>query len=123
MARLLPFLIFIALAIGFAMLFSNLGRGPRGTHRPRPRWRFGTGHAPPPARPGTVHIVPRAQLEGLRDAYSSEPLDPGRPLARCGGCQALYHAESVQALRRENHGRCAVCGGTDLGPVRIADEA
>jgi hypothetical protein len=123
MARILPFLVFIVMAVVFAMAFTSTRRGPRGTHRPRARWRFGTGDAPPPAQPGTGHSVPRAQLAGLRDAYSSEPLDAARPLARCGACQALYHTESVQALRRENHGRCAVCGSTDLGPVRIADDA
>jgi hypothetical protein len=122
MARLLPFLVFIALAIFFAAAVTSTRRGPRGTHRPRAKWRFGTGAAPPPARPGTVHIVPRAQLDGLRDAYSSEPIDAARALARCGGCQALYHAESVQALRRDNQGRCAVCGSTDLGPVRVTDD-
>lgn len=122
MARLLPILIFVAMAIGFAIAFSNMGRGPRGTYRPRARWRFGAGEAPPPAKPGTVHIVPRAQLAGLRDAYSSAPLDPERSLARCGACQAIYHAESLQSLARENHGRCAVCGSTDLGPVRVADD-
>lgn len=123
MARLLPFLVFVLMAIVFAMAFTSTRRGPRGTHRPRAKWRFGTEAGPPPARPGTVHIVPRAQLAGLRDAYSSEPLDDSRALARCGGCQAFYHAESLQALRRDNHGRCAVCGSTDLGPVRIAEEA
>ncbi len=121
MARLLPFLVFVAMAVFFALAFTSARRGPRGTYRPRAKWRFGAGEAPP-ARPGTVHIVPRAQLAGLRDAYSSEPIDAACALARCGACQALYHAESLQALRRDNHGRCAVCGSTDLGPVRVTDE-
>jgi hypothetical protein len=122
MARILPFLIFLVIAVVFTLAFTSARRGPRGTYRPRARWRFGT-DAAPPAKAGTVHIVPRGQLAGLRDAYSSAPLDADRPLARCGACQAFYHAESVQALRRDNHGRCAVCGSTDLGPVRIAEEA
>jgi hypothetical protein len=122
MARLFPILLFIAMAIGFIIVFSRLGRGPRGTYRPRARWRFGQGEAPPAGRPGTVHIVPRTQLADLRDAYSSAPIDADRPLARCGACLAFYHAESVQALRKDNHARCAVCGSTDLGPVRVADD-
>jgi hypothetical protein len=122
MVRLLPLLVFIGLAVAFAMAFTGTRRGPDGTHRPRPKWRFGSTDAPPRARAGTVHIVERTQLAGLRDAYSSEPVDAARALARCGGCQALYHMESVHALRRDNHGRCAVCGSTDLGPVRIADD-
>ena len=124
MMRLLPLFVFIAIAALFATLILRSWRRPPGTYRPRARWRFGVDPSPPPARAakGTVHIVPRAHLDGLRDAYSSAPLDAGRPLARCGACQALYHADSVLALRRENQGRCAVCGSTDIGPVRIAEE-
>jgi hypothetical protein len=123
MARLLPLLVFIAIAVFFAtLILRSWQRPPPGTHRPRARWRFGAESGPPPAPAGTVHIVPRSQLAGLRDAYSSAAIDPTRPLARCGACQALYHADSVLALRRENHGRCAVCGNTDIGPVRLAED-
>jgi hypothetical protein len=34
----------------------------------------------------------------------------------------VYHADSVLALRRENSGRCAVCGSADIGPVRLAED-
>ena len=123
--RILPLLVFIAIAAFFAtLILRSWQRPPPGTHRPRAKWRFGVDPGPPPARAtaGTVHIVARRQLDGLRDAYSSAAIDPSRPLARCGACLALYHADSVLALRRENHGRCAVCGSTDIGPVRLAED-
>jgi len=120
MGRLIPFLVFIALAIFFASFFSRIGRphDPR-TYRPRQRWNgpFGSDGAPA----GTVHVVKRSELAGVRDAYSSAPIDPAKPLLRCGKCLSLYHSESVAALDRENHGRCATCGGTDLAAVHVID--
>jgi hypothetical protein len=71
MVRLLPLLVFIAIAAFFAtLILRSWQRPPPGTHRPRARWRFGADPGPPPARAsaGTVHIVSRSQLDGLRDA-------------------------------------------------------
>jgi DNA-directed RNA polymerase subunit RPC12/RpoP len=64
-------------------------------------------------------VASRSDVEGVRDAYSSATLDPDRALYRCGGCQAWYHDGSVEALQRENAGRCALCGSADLREVRI----
>jgi hypothetical protein len=73
-------------------------------------------------QPGTVHLVRRAELEGLRDAYSSAPIDLAQPLLRCGRCLATYHAASVAELDRSNGGLCVVCGNHDLAAVYVADE-
>ena len=121
MARLLPFLIFIGLCFWLIFRTSALPRTGR-TYRPRPRWPDWFGAAAKPAAAGTVHIVRRRELAGLRDAYSSAPIDSGQPLFRCGKCLSIYHGESVAVLKRENGGACMVCGGTDLGPVRLADD-
>ncbi len=68
-----------------------------------------------------MHIVRRSELAGLRDAYSSAPIDAGQPLVRCGNCLSVYHADSFAVLQRENGGSCVICHSTDLGPVRLAD--
>ncbi len=120
MARLLPLFIFIGLCFWLLALMSGLPRDNR-TYRPRPRWPDWFGIDPKPADSGTVHIVRRAELAGLRDAYSSAPIDPSQPLVRCGKCLSVYHAESVAVLKRENGGSCMICRSTDLGPVRLAD--
>ena len=120
MGRILPFLVFLALAFFFASFFSRMGRprDPR-TYRPRQRWNGPFGGDATPA--GTVHVVKRSEVAGVRDAYSSAPIDPAKPLLRCGKCLSLYHSESVAALDRENGGRCATCGGTDLAAVHVVD--
>ena len=121
MARLIPILVFLAMLLVLALTLSPRSR-PRGTFRPRPKWRhpFDESVAESPGK--AVHIVQRGQLAGLRDAYSSAPLDPDQRLVRCGDCQAFYHAASAEALASENNGRCVVCGGRDLGTVRLADD-
>ena len=127
MARLLPLLILLVLAVALAIAQSGLGGSSRArnTYRPRPKARgaAGAGSERGPSRTSApVHIFTRSQLAGLRDAYSSAPIDPAQPLARCGQCQAIYHASSLLALRRDNAGRCATCGSIDLGPVRLTDD-
>lgn len=123
-------LIFIALLAALAVAAVTSGRRQRpGTYRPKPRWadlfEEITGRAAPrPAAPpsGLVHIVKRSELAGVRDAFSSAPIDPGAALARCGKCLSLYHETSRAALERENHGRCVVCSSTDLGRVSLVDD-
>ncbi|MCU0973385.1 MAG: hypothetical protein MUF80_05455 [Burkholderiales bacterium] len=121
MPRLLPLLLFIGLCFWLISRMSALPRSDR-TYRPRPRWPDWFGADEKAAEPGTVHIVKRGELAGLRDAYSSAPIDAAKPLFRCGKCLSMYHADSVAVLKRENGGCCMVCGGTDLGPVRLADD-
>jgi len=119
MARLLPLLLALAafLLVAIARQQAARSRSDR-TYRPRPSSRHGwggSGHA----ADGTQWVVRRAELEGLRDAYSSAALDPGQPLHRCGGCQAYYHQSSLNALKADNHGRCALCGSDDLRAVHV----
>jgi hypothetical protein len=121
MARLLPILLLLAVGIAFLLAVTRATRGPRSRYTYRPRGKWGADSRQGTAGPGTVHVVHRREIAGLRDAYSSAPLDPDAPLARCGGCQAFYQAPSVASLQRENQGRCVVCGSGDLGPVRLAD--
>lgn len=121
MTRLLPLLLFI----GFCFwLISRWSAAPRGgaTYRPRPRWPGWSGADHKTAASGTVHIARRRDLAGLRDAYSSAAIDPAQPLFRCSKCLSMYHGKSVAVLQRENGSRCMVCGDTDLGPVRLADD-
>jgi hypothetical protein len=116
MARLIPlfFLMIVAAAL-FALRRAR--QRNRATYRPRAAG-AGSRHG----KPGVAHVMTRAELSGVRDAYSSATIDPSRPLTRCGSCQAVYHRTSFEALRTENAGRCAICGSTDLGPVTIADQ-
>ena len=119
MARLFAFVVFFGFAISFAAVLVSLSAPrPRGTYRPWSRWWFGD---EPQGEPGTMHLVKRSELEGLRDAYSSAPIDPAQPLLRCGSCLAMYHATSVHELDRANGGRCVVCRSTDLAAVHVAD--
>lgn len=121
MARLVPLLLLI---FGVALLLAVTSRAQRGPARDwrayRPRARFGEGARR--AAPGDApHVVRRAELAGLRDAYSGAAIDPSVPLVRCGRCLALYHADSAVVLARENAGRCVTCGGTGFGAVTVRD--
>ncbi len=114
MARLLP-LLFLLLAVA-AFLLARQGARPRSdrVYRPRP-----SPFARRKPAADADWVASRADVEDVRDAYSSETLDPQRPLFRCGGCQAWYHEASVRALDLDNGGRCALCGSPDLRAVRM----
>ena len=116
MARLLPLLIFLLVAVVLYMARRSAPARPRDarTYRPRARSR---GRARPDD--GGLAAVRRDELTGLRDAYSGEPLDATRPLVRCSSCRVLYHADSAGVLARDNGGRCAACGGTDFAAVKV----
>lgn len=118
MARLLPLLVFVL--VGVLLLFARRtdSSRPRDARAFRPRaWTRRRAHA----ADGGLEAVRRDQLAGLRDAYSGEPLDPSRPLVRCTGCRAIYHADSAGVLARDNGGRCAACGGTEFAAVAIVE--
>jgi len=119
MARLLPLLIFLLVGVVMFMARQAASSRPRDgrTYRPRARAR---GRARP-ADDGLA-AVRRDELTGLRDAYSGEPLDATRPLVRCSGCRALYHADSAGVLARDNGGRCAACGSTDFAAVKVLED-
>lgn len=118
MTRLLPLLLFVVVAIFLALQRPQSRSGPRDprAYRPRRRFRDWLGGE---ARRDEPAILRRAELEGIRDAYSGEPIDPARPLVRCSTCRVLYHAESARVLARENAGRCAACGGSRYQAVTL----
>jgi hypothetical protein len=118
MARLLPLLVFVLVAMVLAMTRRSGAERPRDARAFRPR--AGTRRRARPAD-GEPAAVRRDELAGLRDAYSGEPLDPARPLVRCEGCRAVYHADSAGVLARDNGGRCAACGGTDFAAVTLVE--
>ncbi len=119
MARLLPLLVFLLVGLVLFMARQSASSRPRDgrTYRPRARSR---GRARPDD--GGLAAVRRDELTGLRDAYSGEPLDAARPLVRCSGCRALYHADSAGVLARDNGGRCAACGGADFVAVKVLED-
>jgi hypothetical protein len=121
MARLLPLLLFFGFAIFMAVLRQPGRREPRDPRAYRPRTRTRSGFSAGKRHGKASHTLRRADLVGLRDAYSGEPLDPDRPLVRCTGCGVLYHAESAAVLARENGGRCAACGRTDFRAVMLVE--
>ena len=122
MASVLPLLLFFVglLIFVIARQQSTRARSDR-VYRPRgsPWGSPGAAARASSRGAGTNWVVPRDELDGLRDAYSSAAIDPDAPLWRCGGCQACYHRASVDALESANGGRCALCGSDDLRPVRV----
>ncbi len=92
--------------------------GQRDTYRPRQRPFGGSKNA---SADSATFLISRAELTGLRDSFSAEPIDPNRELMRCPGCQSYYHVESVQILERENQGRCVTCQQTKFDPVQVTD--
>jgi hypothetical protein len=116
LARLVPLLILLALIAVLAVAWR--GARPRSDRVYRPRASpFGRRSA---AAGDADWVASRAELAGVRDAYSSETIDPDRVLYRCGGCLAWYHDASVAALKRDNAGRCAACGSADVRPAHVA---
>jgi hypothetical protein len=121
MARLLPILVFLGIAVILAIAsWRRVGEARDGrAWRPRARYR-GPGGRAAEAADADAFTVQARDIAGIRDAYSGETLDPSRPLARCAACRAFYHADSAAVLARENSGRCSSCGGADLRAVTLA---
>jgi hypothetical protein len=123
-ARLIPLLLVLAaLLIVFVARQQAQTTRPRSdrTYRPRknPGGRSGVPGWSHADDEGSDRTVLRSELDGVRDAYSSAALDASKPLLRCAGCQAFYHRASADALGVHNHGRCVLCGSTDLRAVRV----
>ena len=108
-------LIFAIAALAGLALRNLVGSGNRDTFRPRKRYRANT------TGDATTFIISRAELTGIRDSFSAEPIDPDRALMRCPACQAVYHADSVITLERENNGKCMNCSGRVFDNVQVAD--
>ena len=93
MARLLMIIgVFIVGGMLLRRLLDSGIFGPRTTYRPRQR---PFGGAKPTNADAATFLVSRAELTGLRDSFSAEPIDPSRDLMRCPGCQSFYHLDSV----------------------------
>jgi DNA-directed RNA polymerase subunit RPC12/RpoP len=127
MARVLPLLLLFGVFFVLIALLRRFGGPPRAggpgrstdfSHRPRPA-QAGRAAAGDDSAP---LVMRRVELAGLRDAYSSAPVDPTQALHACARCQAIVHGASLQALREGNHGRCPVCGHRGFRPVRLADD-
>jgi hypothetical protein len=58
-----------------------------------------------------------ADLTGVRDALTGQPLRPAPGLHRCTRCHVFYQASSVDFIQRENGGCCAGCGSVSVFPV------
>ena len=120
MARLLPFLIFLGVALWLAMASQRRTTARRDPRAFRPRARFREWFDRRASE--EAFRVRRRDLAGLRDAYSGAALDPARPLLRCTRCLAYYHADSAAVLGRENSARCLGCGGTDFRAVEVTND-
>lgn len=123
MARLFPLVIIVTVVAGLAWLLRRLlaASAPpaaSATYRPKARWRPADAAR---ARQGAVQVMTRGELAGLRDAYSSAPINPDGDLLSCARCHAMYHRASMDELKHDNAGRCVVCSGTEFGPVRLTD--
>lgn len=118
MPRLILLLLIAAVSVWAVLGFvaHQSQRAARGTFRPRRRFGMDKGGA------GLVHLVRRDDLAGMRDGYSSAPIDPAAELYRCGACRVFYHADSLAALRASNQGRCAACGSRDITPAQVVED-
>ena len=125
MARVWPLLLLFGVFFVLIAVLRRYGGPPRsgvaGTASYRPR--------PAPAASSRTSdvdddaplVMRRAELAGLRDAYSSAPIDAAQSLLACARCQALVHGASLQVLRESNQGRCPVCTHRGFRRVHVID--
>ncbi len=118
MPRVLAMLVFAALALlAFGIMNQQKNRS-RDTFRPKRRvWPEKSARSDDNV---TIHVVDAHELDGVRDAFSSAPLNAQQNLFRCGGCLAFYEHASVDALADSNRGCCIACGSKDIAPVTVA---
>lgn len=119
MARLLPLLIFLVVALVLIMSRQAASLRPQDSRTFRPRSRARSRER---SAAGGVTVLRRRDLAGLRDAYSGETLDVSRPLVHCDACQSVYHADSARILARENGGRCVGCSNTGFSAVKVISD-
>lgn len=110
-------LLFAVVTLGGILLRGLTNAGNPNTYRPRKRWSKNTVNG------AATFLVPRAELYGVRDSFSAEPIDPDRALMRCPACQAVYHADSVRTLERENAGQCIGCHSNVFDNVQVIEAA
>lgn len=58
-----------------------------------------------------------ATLVGVEDAYDHTPLVPGEQVAFCSRDKVAFHQATWDFLRRQNNGRCCICG--QAGVIRL----
>ncbi len=64
---------------------------------------------------GTGRAIPDlATLIGIEDAFDHTVLREGEQIAFCLRDKVAYHLSTWQFLQDQNHGRCCVCGGTNV---------
>jgi len=57
------------------------------------------------------------QIEGIRDAFTNEPLDNTSQLFQCSNCKVYYSNDTYKFIRKENFGRCVSCLGDSIAAV------
>jgi hypothetical protein len=120
MPRVLAMLLLGVLAVlAFGAMNQSKNRS-QDTFRPKRRFWPNENRDAAPSDAATLHLVDVADLAGVRDAFTSAPIDIDGEIFRCGTCLAFYQRASVDALTHSNHGRCIACGGSDLAPVSLA---
>jgi hypothetical protein len=62
-------------------------------------------------------------LDGLREAYTGQPLVPAAALFQCYQCDAYYYGASVEVIRTNNEGRCVACGQPAILPARTGERS
>lgn len=73
------------------------------------------------ARDSSGRMPNAKELEGLRDAFTGESLNPSKGLYRCTKCRVYYHAASFSVLVSENSSQCVSCGSPNL--VGVSSES
>ncbi len=86
----------------------------RGTYRPGSASGDGVKFRDP-SQTGRDHERPR-------DAFTGEDLNPERMIYQCQSCRAWYHGDTLKSLSRDHHGRCVMCGESDLLRDRVTED-
>lgn len=90
----------------------------RGTYRPGSASGEGVRFGDAGADQGAEHS--KGQVP--RDAFTGEDLDVDRMIYQCQACRAWYHGDTVRSLNHDHHGRCVMCGESDLLRDRITED-
>ena len=133
MPRLLAMLAMFIGAFVVLSVISKIARPPR----PKDTWRNDGSSARSSARssahPGansradqadteTISSMPFSRAQSLRDALTGIAIDTEQSVWQCTQCQTLYNNTSIQALVKDNHGRCVQCNHTQRCLVVFTNE-
>ncbi len=69
-----------------------------------------------------MSLVSRRQAAQMRDALTGAPINLDGKVWQCQNCQSLYHDDSVQALQRDNDGKCTQCQSTQRQQVVFIED-